>query len=362
MKYPEFYPLKVVKKQWLTKDALLLEMLPPPGVPGFTQYRAGQYLTVLLGDAARRQRDYSLTSLPGDPTLNLAVKVNSESGRWLANHLSEGDVLPCALPKGRFVLKSKPAEFRTILAFAAGIGITPIFSQIKFLLKTEPRTRIFLFYANRRREDVVFHKDLENLKTHHPERLHLHYIFSQDTATPLFSGRLTRKKIELIINQILHTDDTDEESTLWDSVDEVSICGPGEMIREVANACYENGIPKENIHFELFGEFAGDIYPQTVTTPLVRDISVEVLVSGKTFQATLPDNRHKLLQALLDLELPLPYSCKSGVCGTCLCTVELGETEQLENEYLTPRELAENKILPCMAVALSRDLRLNFNR
>jgi ring-1,2-phenylacetyl-CoA epoxidase subunit PaaE len=40
-------------------------------------------------------------------------------------------------------------------------------------------------------------------------------------------------------------DDTDEESTIWDAVDEVLICGKGEMIKTLANACYHHGIPKK---------------------------------------------------------------------------------------------------------------------
>lgn len=361
MENSEFYPLKLVKKQRLTKEVLRVDLQPPAGHPAFREFLAGQYLTVLLDSGTGLQRDYSLTGLPGEELLSLAVKTSSGSGRLWLGEISEGQEVLCSLPRGRFVLKSKPAEFRTILAFAAGIGITPIFSQIKFLLKTEPRTRIYLFYGNRKREDVVFLDDLETLQALNPGRLHVHYLFSQDTASPLFQGRISRKKIELIINQILHTDDTDEESTLWDAVDEVSICGPGEMIREVANACHDNGIPKENIHFELFGEFNGDIYPQENTTPWVQDISVEVILNGQTLHANLPDNRHKLLQALLDLGLPLPYSCKSGVCGTCLCTLEAGETEQLENEYLTEREMEQQKILPCMALAISQKIRLNFD-
>jgi ring-1,2-phenylacetyl-CoA epoxidase subunit PaaE len=40
-------------------------------------------------------------------------------------------------------------------------------------------------------------------------------------------AELDEKKLHLIINQILHLDDTDEESTIWDAVDEVLICGKG---------------------------------------------------------------------------------------------------------------------------------------
>lgn len=77
------------------------------------------------------------------------------------------------------------------------------------------------------------------------------FLFQEKQSNSLFHGRFDDKKLSLIINQILHLDDTDEESTIWDAVDEVLICGKGDMIKTLANACYHHGIPKNNIHFEL---------------------------------------------------------------------------------------------------------------
>jgi ring-1,2-phenylacetyl-CoA epoxidase subunit PaaE len=79
-------------------------------------------------------------------------------------------------------------------------------------------------------------------------------------------------------------DDTDEESTIWDAVDEVLICGKGEMIKTLANACYHHGIPKKNIHFELFEEFNDDIYPVEKEFPLIENIEVEFTMLGKNIQ------------------------------------------------------------------------------
>ena len=146
-------------------------------------------------------------------------------------------------------------------------------------------------------------------------------------------------------------DDTDEEATLWDSVDEVLICGKGEMIKSIANACYENGIPKKNIHFELFEEFNDDIYPVEVDFPLVENIEVEFTYNGETYKTTLKDNRDKLLQSLSIQKFTVPFSCKSGICGSCQCRLVEGEVELLENEYLTEREEEKGNILACMSFA-----------
>lgn len=156
-------------------------------------------------------------------------------------------------------------------------------------------------------------------------------------------------------------DDTDEEVTLWDSVDEVLICGKGEMIKSIANACYQNGIPKKNIHFELFEEFNEDIYPVEQEFPLLENIDVEFKIFKNSYQTQLENNKTKILQQLLIQKYPVPYSCKSGICGSCICTLEEGEVELLENEYLTEKEEKEGKILACMSIPMSKKIKLNFD-
>ena len=177
----------------------------------------------------------------------------------------------------------------------------------------------------------------------------------------MFEGRLNEKKVALIINQILLLDDTDEESTIWDAVDEVLICGKGEMIKSVANACYHHGIPKRNIHFELFEEFNEDIYPVEKDFPLIEDIEVDFKLLHHQYSSKLKNNKVRLLQQLLIQGFPVPYSCKSGICGSCECVLEEGEVELLENEYLTEKEEKAGKILACMSVVLSKNIKVNFD-
>ncbi|MDO5616769.1 MAG: iron-sulfur cluster-binding domain-containing protein, partial [Cruoricaptor ignavus] len=158
-----------------------------------------------------------------------------------------------------------------------------------------------------------------------------------------------------------HLDDTDEESTIWDAVDEVLICGKGEMIKSIANACYNNGIPKKNIHFELFEEYNDDIYPVEIEFPLVENINIEFLYNGETYNTVLENNEHKILQSLSIKGFTVPFSCKSGICGSCQCRLVEGDVELLENEYLTEKEEGKGQILACMSFALSDKIKLDFD-
>lgn len=364
-KQTEFHWLKLAKKRQLTKTIFFLEFEIPQSLQVHFQFEAGQYVTLKYFSMGQwNQNDFSMTSAPYEGKITLGIKINYEksSAKDLFENLKVGDLLEVSEPKGRFTLVSKPHEFRTIIGFAGGIGITPLLSHFKNILRNEPRTRLFLFYGNKTKEDIAFKNELDELMNSHSDRLKIYYFYSQEKiGNGLFEGRLNEKKVALIINQILLLDDTDEESTIWDAVDEVLICGKGEMIKSVANACYHHGIPKRNIHFELFEEFNEDIYPVEKDFPLIEDIEVDFKLLHHQYSSKLKNNKVRLLQQLLIQGFPVPYSCKSGICGSCECVLEEGDVELLENEYLTEKEEKAGKILACMSVILSKNIKVNFD-
>jgi len=364
-KLTQFHWLKIAKKEELTKNTFSLEFEIPENLKENFQFEAGQFVSVKFQSNGEDViNDYSMTSAPYEKKIVLGIKVNSPDGATsqLFKNYNVGDQLLVSEPSGRFTLISKPSEFRTIVGFAAGIGITPILSHFKNILHSEPRTRMFLFFSNKTREDLIYREQLDNLARTCGERLQIFYFYSQEkTSNSFFHGRLDDKKLNLIINQILHLDDTDEESTIWDAVDEVLICGKGDMIKTLANACYHHGIPKKNIHFELFEEYNNDIYPVEKEFPLIENVDVEFKMLGKEYHTELPDNKEKILQQLLIQKFSVPYSCKSGICGSCECILEEGEVDLLENEYLTEKEEEKGHILACMSIAKSKKIKLNFD-
>ncbi|OVE56431.1 ferredoxin--NADP reductase [Chryseobacterium mucoviscidosis] len=364
-KLTQFHWLKIAKKEELTKNTFSLEFEIPENLKENFRFDAGQFVSIQFHSHGKEIiNDYSMTSAPYEDKISLGIKVNSPDGAssQLFKNYHEGDELLVSEPSGRFTLISKPSEFRTIVGFAAGIGITPILSHFKNILHNEPRTRLFLFFGNKNSEELVFRDELDRLAKTCGDRLQIFYFFSQEnTANSFFHGRLDDKKLSLIINQILHLDDTDEESTIWDAVDEVLICGKGEMIKTLANACYHHGIPKKNIHFELFEEFNDDIYPVEKEFPLLENVELSFKMLGKEYNTMLPTNEERILQQLLIQKFQVPYSCKSGICGSCECILEEGEVELLENEYLTENEEERGHILACMSIAKSKKIKLNFD-
>src|SRR5690606_38529936 len=230
-----FHRLKLAKKQRLTKSIFTLEFEIPKDLSSQFKFEAGQYVTLkYLSEGIMFENDFSMTSAPYEGKITLGIKINADksSTKNLFENVQVGDEIEVSVPRGRFTLVSKPHEFRTIVGFAGGIGITPILSHFKNILHNEPRTRLFLFYGNKTAADVAFGEELEQLKFKYHDRFEVYHFFSREkVGNGIYEGRLDEKKVALIINQFLLLDDTDEESTIWDAVDEVLICGKGEMIK-----------------------------------------------------------------------------------------------------------------------------------
>jgi len=360
-KHLDFHSLKLVKKKRLTKNSYqLIFEVPKENIENYV-FLPGQYATFKWQGETK---DFSFASSPLDSFIEFGVKTGSEKGfaYRFCHQVNEGERVEISLPRGRFVLPSKPNEKRIILGFASGIGITPILSHLKFILQTEPLSRFFLFYGEKDEESFAFKNDIEELAEKFSNQFFVYYFYSRQKVNNAFlEGRLNAKKVELIINQILGQDEEDEESTLWDATDEVLICGPGPMIKSIANVCYENGIRKKNIHFELFEEFNEDIFKVEKKWPEIKNVKVDFRLFGQKFSNVIEDNETRILNSLLNSGYKIPYSCKSGICGTCQCKLEKGKVYMVQDEYLTENERKNGMILPCVSVALSKDLVLNFD-
>ncbi len=109
---------------------------------------------------------------------------------WMVDSLAPGDGVESTCPAGVFCLGTGGGA---VVAFAAGSGITPVYSIVKTALATTSRP-VRLLYANRDREAVIFDEGLTRLAGEHPGRLQvLHHLdlekgFVDDEAARRFAG------------------------------------------------------------------------------------------------------------------------------------------------------------------------------
>src|SRR5690349_14784534 len=149
MAAPRFHPLTVSDVRCETADAISLAFTVPDRLRDAYRYTPGQYLTLRATiDGEDVRRSYSICSGLDDGELRVVVKlvVGGAFSGWANEQLHAGDKLSVMTPGGRFGVPIEPGSPRTLVAFAAGSGITPVMAILKTVLRQE-RGRFFLFYG-----------------------------------------------------------------------------------------------------------------------------------------------------------------------------------------------------------------------
>ena len=141
-----FHQLAIANIEKLSNDTVRVTFDVPSELKKVFSFKAGQYLNFLLeinGEEIRRS--YSICSGENE-ALAVAVKAikNGIASNWFNSVAAVNDLLFVAAPEGNFIL---PANAKTVVAFAAGSGITPIVSLAKALQNNQGQMQ--LFYGNR---------------------------------------------------------------------------------------------------------------------------------------------------------------------------------------------------------------------
>ena len=99
--------------------------------------------------------------------------------------------------------------------------------------------------------------------------------------------------------------------------------------------------------------------------------STELYDFGKPSQATIHFQkkthviyipfRTTILDGALAANIPLPYSCKGGVCTTCLCRVTQGKVVMPQNQKLFEDEILRGAALSCIAYADSEEIEIRVD-
>src|SRR5690606_2701168 len=144
--------------------------------------KAGQFLTLsfTFGDREVR-RSYSFSSSPyvNEPLAVTVKRVdNGEISRLLHHKVKVGDVIDVMEPQGLFYYEPEVEAERTLILFAAGIGITPLYAILKTALVAETKTKVVLVYSNGSPERTVFYEELSEWQKQFPDRLSIEWIFS----------------------------------------------------------------------------------------------------------------------------------------------------------------------------------------
>ena len=328
---------KIIRETGDTRSFILES---PDGSP--VSYLPGQFLTFVFSktNGEEERRSYSISSACNEP-LQVTVKriPNGHYSRWFSDQAKEGDLLYTTGASGFFILPEMLETYTQLVFFAAGSGITPVYSLIKTLLQQYPLIKLALIYSSVSAEQTIFYAALRQLQADHADRLRIDFLFSRT---------IPRKRLNVhMIAEAAHRYGNDALFYL---------CGPIEYMRSISIVLRTEGIPVQSIRKEIFHiektvmkERPPDTFPHQVTAR----------IDGKeyAFSTQYPVT---ILQAAKALKIPVPYSCEAGQCGTCSATCVSGKVWMGRNEVLLEEETAKARVLTCTGYPVGGDVVLQF--
>ncbi len=360
-----YLTLNVVELTQETDDAVTIHFEHPQRQA--VACAPGQFLTLILpcGPGGKKERRaYSLSSTPSEAP-RLSVTVKRVAGGLVSNYLLDtvrvGQQLEAMAPLGNFTLTPQPGAARSIVLVGAGSGVTPLMSILKAVLRDEPRSHVLLVYGNRNADSVIFGAQLRQLEAQHGGRLQVEHVYSQPTgpvAAHQHTGRLNRTMLLRILEQ---------RPQFAPAGSEYFLCGPEGMMLEAKAALELLGVPAERIRRESFVA-AAETQEAAATQPnghgdvsaadddgQVQARTVTVHYEGSEYQFEVTPAQ-TILEAALDQDIDLPYSCQAGLCTACRGKCLSGKVHLDEREGLSDAEMKQGYVLVCVGHPLTSDV------
>ncbi|NQZ02444.1 MAG: ferredoxin--NADP reductase [Bdellovibrionales bacterium] len=361
-------PLKVAEKIQETPDAYSFRFDIPADQKGKFQYRAGQFVTLFLsvGDKHIR-RSYSLCTSPShDSHFQITVK-QVEGGlgsNYLANQINSGDSIYVTPPQGTFFQQLERGQDAQYFFFAAGSGITPVFSIMKETLTTDPSAKAFLLFANRDEDHIIYKDLLAEIQQKFGDRLTLEHQLSQPKQPSDNAGRCDETRVKKFL----------EAHKTSDNV-QAYLCGPDGFMDCSASALKQFGVSEDRIRTESFvtvipaeaaatesapAEELDGVVIGDLSAPTTKPSKIKAIINGQSVEVDV-DPEISILESLINAGQNPPYSCMDGACMACMAKVTSGKVVQDDHGILTDENVEAAETLTCQARPASDNIVIDYD-
>ena len=352
--WPGFRPLTVTAVEPET-DSIVSVQLAEPGGAGVPAALPGQFLTLRLPVKAGQPpllRSYSLSGPPGAATYRVSVKrePHGAGSQFICSRVRAGDVLAAAAPRGTFTLR--PGQ-EPVLLISAGVGATPVLAMLDALAAAKSGRDIWWLHGARNRAEEPFAAESRSLLTTLASG-HRHVCYSHPGPDDIqgrdyqTAGRLSAAVLA--------------DLNLPRSAD-AYICGPAGFMADVSAALVGLGVDASRVHTEIFGTEAAETpgIAAAVTRPPhppAGQPGTGPAIAFARSGLTVPwdPGYASLLELAEACDVPVRWSCRTGVCHTCETGVLSGKVSYAPEPVDDP---ADGDILICCSQP-SGDLALDL--
>ena len=352
-------------------NAGLVATSPPPAWPGFRELtvtaitpesdstfsirledgtgaplpaaRPGQYLTLRVQPDNQDRavmRNYSLSGLPGAGYYRVTVKVEpgGVASGYLHGHLAVGDQLDVGAPRGTFILDETDAP---VLLISAGIGATPVLAMLQALAQERSDREVWWLFGAQDGREHPFAAETRALLASLPNaRAHVYYSHPgpDDVEGRDFhaAGRLT----PAVLAELTPPSDA-----------QVYLCGPTAFMADVSAGLGALGFEPSRIHTEVFGPAASETpgikaTPARAPHPPAGQPGNGPTIGFARSDLTIPwsSDYGTLLELAEACDVPVRWSCRTGVCHTCETALIAGDVDYRPDPVEAP---AQGSVLIC---------------
>jgi ferredoxin-NADP reductase/MOSC domain-containing protein YiiM len=292
----------------------------------------GQYKPVLrtysLSDSP--SRDYYRLSIkrepapPGRPDLYPGVSSN-----YFHDQVGEGSHLLAKPPRGKFFLD--PHGERPVVLLSAGVGLTPLVSMLNARVDAGSKAPTWFMHGSRNSREHAMGAHVRRVAQENSE-VHVHIRYSrplpEDKAGQNYDDR-GYVDIQLLKRSLPSMDF------------DFYLCGPTPFMKSMFDGLLAWGVPESRIHYEFFGPASALKERARVATPKRAAAAseccgeIEVMFSKAGLKASWNPSFESILDLAEANGLSPDYSCRSGICHTCICPLTEGEVDYVQ-EPLDP--------------------------
>jgi ferredoxin-NADP reductase/MOSC domain-containing protein YiiM/ferredoxin len=317
-----FRPLTVTAITHESDSVISIRLEDPHNVP-LAAASPGQYLTVRVRpDHEQRPllRNYSMSGPPGADYYRISVKreLRGAVSGYLCTRLFVGDQLDIAAPRGTFTLDRTRAP---VLLVSAGIGATPVLAMLHALVQERSGREIWWLHSARNGGEHSFAAEVKALLASLPNARSCVYYSRpgpEDVTGHGFDG--TGRLTGLVLDGLEPPRDA-----------QAYLCGPAPFMDEISAGLSSLGIEASHIHTEPFGP-APSQTPGIAAGPTrgphapVGQAGNGPTIAFARSDLAIPwsDDYGSLLELAEACDVPVRWSCRTGVCQTCETTLIAG--------------------------------------
>jgi len=313
--WPGFKQLRLaqIRKESNSVSSFVLKSIDGQPLPAA---QPGQFIVLRLQVDPNKPavlRSYSLSDLPSVDHFRISVKseANGIGSSYLCNRAREGDVLDVSAPRGNFTLR---VGENPVVLISAGVGATPVMSMLHALAAENSQRQVFWIYGARNRTDHPFADESRSLLQQLPAGRE-YIVYSRPAAT---------EQVGKDFDASGHIDVTLLERLEIPRNSDFYLCGPTSFLENMREGLRSWGVLESNVHMEIFGTLEGitpgmaqiNHTPHVPQGPLGTGPSISFARSG----ITVPwDSKFSSLLELAEAcDVSVRWSCRTGVCHTCM--------------------------------------------